>query len=69
MKLMSDIRKSIQEDTFPEFVKEFMFQFFKNKKYTDQEDSEFYKGQPMHESGYPVWVVNSLASVGINLKH
>lgn len=65
---MSDIRDSIMADTFPDFVRTFMYEFFKNKKYTDQEDSEFYKGQPMHESGYPLWVVNSLASVGINLK-
>ena len=63
MKLMSDIRSSILADTFPEFVKGFMFQFYKNQKYSDQED----KGQPMHENGYPIWIVNALESVGITL--
>ncbi len=67
MKLMSDIRAAILADTFPDFVRTFMFEFFKNKKYTDQEDSEFYKGQLMHDSGYPLWIVNSLESVGITL--
>lgn len=66
MTLMKDIREAILADHFPDFIREFMFQFFKNR-WTDEPISETHKGQTMDESGYPSWIVNALQSVNVDL--
>lgn len=35
MHLMKDMRESIMEDRFPEFVKKFMYEYFQNKSIPD----------------------------------
>jgi hypothetical protein len=76
MKLMQDIRDAISSGTFPDFCKEFMRVFYKEKieegrnfglnKDDLREDSD--PGKCLNEDGYPIWVFNALESVGINLK-
>jgi hypothetical protein len=76
MKLMQEIRDSISSDTFPDFCREFMRVFYKERmhdgrnfglnKDDGKEDSD--PGKCLNEDGYPVWVFNALASVGIELK-
>lgn len=35
MHLMKDMRESIMQDRFPEFVKQFMYEYFRNKPIPD----------------------------------
>jgi hypothetical protein len=65
MKLMKDIREAILQDKFPEFIIDFMFNFFKNR--IDPLDTQIYKHEEM-ENGYPKWIINALRSVSVELK-
>lgn len=73
MRLMKDIRESIIADKFPDFVRTFMFQFFKNRhpEAPPLSTGDFDEGDPksveFHSSGYPVWVANALKSVNVEL--
>ncbi|KAI9193705.1 tRNA-guanine(15) transglycosylase-like protein [Polychytrium aggregatum] len=84
MKLMTDIRKSIQNDQFPEFVRTFMWNYYKNRhtegarkiggtggrgrNSDDEEDTNpSDPGKKLTDEGYPVWIVNALKSVDIEL--
>jgi queuine tRNA-ribosyltransferase len=66
MKLMRDIRESIAQGKFPEFVCSFMKKYYKDGIRTDFEKSD--PGKVIGENGYPVWVTNALQSVGISLE-
>jgi hypothetical protein len=70
---MKDIRKSIIADKFPDFVRTFMFEFFKNRhpeapalNFDGIEDGDP-SSVEFDPSGYPVWVVNALKSVNVEL--
>ena len=70
MRLMASIRQSILDDKFPEFVQDFMFKYYKERKnciLVDEESSND-PGKAMALNGYPVWINNALESVGITLK-
>ena len=73
MRLMKDIRESIIADEFPDFVRTFMFQLFKNrhpeapvpsKGNHEDGDPQFVE---FHSSGYPEWIINALKSVNVEL--
>lgn len=71
MRLMQDIRDAIEADTFPEFIRKFMFDYYKNS-YQNQEmlgkkGSKKDPGKLLGSKGYPVWIENALTSVNIVL--
>jgi queuine tRNA-ribosyltransferase catalytic subunit len=58
-RLMSDMRANIQADTFPDFIRQFMYKYFK---------ARHNKRGSFHSSlDYPEWVVNALRSVNVEL--
>lgn len=78
LRLMSDIRNAIMKDVFGEWVKAFMKGYFLESVKTaaaeagdeggrEFEGVELDKGKAIGPDGYPVWVSNALASVGIHL--
>lgn len=80
MRLMRSIRTAIIEGRFPEFIKQWMFNFFKNRwpecknvrsggAGGDDADGEagVERNIDEWENGYPLWVVNALRSVNIEL--
>lgn len=73
MRLMADIQDSIKGGTFPDFVRDFMYKFYKQmlkdgRKFgLNKDDADGDPGKVLNENGYPVWVANALASVGIEL--
>lgn len=59
---MADMRRHITNDTFVEFVQQFMFKYFKerhNKKAVPRQSSD--------AGHYPEWIVNALHSVDVSL--
>jgi queuine tRNA-ribosyltransferase catalytic subunit len=71
MKLMKDIRSSIVENRFPEFVKKFMQAYYKERRNGELHEHESTTDDPgklFGENGYPIWVTNALQSVGICLE-
>ncbi len=71
MRLMSDIRASIEKDTFPAFVQQFMLGYFKQRDTlavalespADSEDP----GKAIGPNGYPVWITNVMEHLDIPL--
>ena len=61
---MQRIRDSIKNDTFPQFVKKFVHNYFKN--FSEAKTNEA-KDAKNAEDYIPEWVVNSLKSVNINV--
>ena len=66
MRLMSDIRDSIEKDQFPSFVQQFMFRYYKERN-GEIEPTMNDPGRVVGENGYPVWITNSMTHVGIKL--
>ncbi|KAJ2999436.1 Queuine tRNA-ribosyltransferase catalytic subunit 1 [Globomyces sp. JEL0801] len=69
MRLMEDIRQSIKQDKFPEFVQSFMRTYYHERKgqmLVDEENKDD-PGKAIGPDGYPIWITNALRSVGINL--
>ena len=73
MRLMRDIRTSIERDEFPAFIKEFMRKYYKenvgdkNSETANSTGKSFDDGRVLSERGYPVWIENALASVNVFL--
>jgi queuine tRNA-ribosyltransferase len=71
MRLMRDIRTSIVQDRFPEWVQEFMRIYYKEREQADMLDQETQgddPGKQFGDNGYPIWITNALSSVGIVLE-
>ncbi|KAJ3322182.1 Queuine tRNA-ribosyltransferase catalytic subunit 1 [Boothiomyces sp. JEL0866] len=69
MKLMRDIRSAIERDEFPEFVQQFMKKYYHDRigGVIEDEENQNDPGKAIGADGYPVWITNALASVGISL--
>ena len=80
MKLMRDIRKAIEMDEFPEWIKSFMKSYFLDREHESSLDQNQIDGDGLEEvegsdkdpgkalkMGYPIWVLNALESVNIKL--
>ena len=72
---MKDIRTSIENQTFVDWVQAFMFKFYKERASTEMGGNRFggQEGEKedagkAFQNGYPVWIVNALESVGIELR-
>jgi queuine tRNA-ribosyltransferase len=74
MRLMRDIRSSIEQDEYPAFVKQFMRTYYKENAGDKTSETQnvkgknFDAGKVLSERGYPVWIENALNSVGIELE-
>lgn len=69
MRLMKDIRESILQDKFPEFIVEFMQKYYherEGKALVDEDEGRDDPGKAL-KNGYPVWIINALESLGIKL--
>lgn len=59
MRLMQRIRDAILSDSFEEFVRAFILNYYANNK-------NFSEKEPRNEKGIPLWVLNALKAVNIN---
>jgi tRNA-guanine family transglycosylase len=71
MRLMKDIRESIKNQTFPDWVVQFMHKYYKqrrNREFHEHEIDHQDPGKQFGPNGYPIWITNALESVSITLK-
>lgn len=67
MKLMRDMRNAISQDTFPDWVRNFMKLYYSSGP-IDTHGMEQDPGKQIGPNGYPIWITNALNSVGIELQ-
>lgn len=77
MRLMRQIRQAIMDGKFPDWIRSWMFGYFKNRypgsKPVGQglEENHENNGEKRRmeewENGYPMWIVNALGSVNVRL--
>lgn len=73
MRLMKDIRRNIEADTYPAFIKSFMYTYYRHSYQDVDEKSKMGKsledvGKCLSKRGYPIWIENALASVNVFLE-
>lgn len=68
MRLMRDIRQSIIDDSFPQFIRGFMYRYYKDGVMASiGKDDYCDPGKTVGDKGFPLWITNALASVSIAL--
>lgn len=67
MRLMKDIRSAIESDTFPSFVQDFMYKYYKKRKGGVEVDTALDSSKEIAENGYPVWINNVMDYLKIKL--
>lgn len=71
MRLMKDIRRAIEIDDLPNWIKDFMkIYYLKRESGACLEDSDHISSNDpgkKRKNGYPVWILNALDSLGIFL--
>lgn len=71
MRLMRDIRDAIERDDYPNWIKDFMKKYYtereRNHSTALDDDGDSQDPGKVLKNGYPVWILNALASVNIFL--
>jgi hypothetical protein len=65
---MKDIRSNIEQDTYPKFVTDFMYRYYKERHVPIEIDSKNDKSKEIDANGYPIWISNVMEHLNIVLR-